>query len=87
MYYYVSNWLYIFLFYQYPSIHTYIYFVLRPVVALYTKISGTLFWSTFIILHRQNTLSSAQGLPKNVLFMSEFLESIESQRGNSFTYE
>ena len=66
MYYYVSNWLYIFCFINIlVYIHTYIF--LRPVVALYTKISGTLFWSTFIILHRQNTLSSAQGLPNECI--------------------
>ena len=64
------------------------YIFLRPVVALYTEISGTLFWSDFIMLHRQNKLYSAQGLHlKIVWFMSEFLESIESQRGNGFTYE
>ena len=61
---------------------------LRPVVAPYTEISGTLYWSNFFVLHRQYTLYSAQGLHlKNVLFMSEFLESIENQRGNNFTYE
>ena len=53
------------LFYQHLSMHTLedIYF-LRPVAAPYTEISGTLFWSTFIMLHRQNALCSAQGLPK-----------------------
>ena len=66
MYYYVPNWLYIFCFINViVYIHTYIF--LRPVVALYTEISGTLFWSTFIMLHRKNTLYSAQGLNlKNV---------------------
>ena len=56
------------MFYQHPSIHTLVdtYF-LRPVVALYTEISGTLFWSTFIILSSQNTLSSAQGLPNECI--------------------
>ena len=54
MYYYVPNWLYS----QHPSNA----YSRRPVVAPYTAISGTLFWSTFIMLHRQNTLYSAQGL-------------------------
>ena len=55
-------------FYQHPSIHTLedIHF-LRTVVALYTEISGTLFWSTFIVLHRQNILYSAQGLSKKCI--------------------
>ena len=59
MYYYVPNWLYS----QHPSnAYSRRYIFLRPVVAPYTAISGTLFWSTFIMLHRQNTLYSAQGL-------------------------
>ena len=43
------------------------YIFLRPVVAPYTEISGTLFWGTFIVLHRQNTLHSAQGLSKKCI--------------------
>ena len=69
MYYYVPNWFVQFLFYQHPSItysRRYIYF-LRPVVAPYTEISGTLFWGTFIVLHRQNILYSAQGLSKKCI--------------------
>ena len=69
MYYYVPNWFVQFLFYQHPSItysRRYIYF-LRSVVAPYTEISGTLFWGTFIVLHRQNILYSAQGLSKKCI--------------------
>ena len=34
---------------------------------MYTEISGTLFWSTFIMFCRQNTLYSPQGLPKKCI--------------------
>ena len=55
----------------FPSIHTLVdVYFLRPVVALYTEISGTLFWSNFIMWHRQN---SAQGLPKKCIIYGRVL--------------
>ena len=51
----------------YPSIIVSKIYFLRPVVAPYTEISGTLFWSNFITLHRQNTLYNALGLPKECI--------------------
>ena len=57
-----------------PSIHTLedIYF-LRPIVAPYTEISGTLFWSNFTMMHRKNTLCSAQGLSKKCIIYDKVL--------------
>ena len=57
----------------YPSIIVSKIYFLRPVVAPYTEISGTLFWSNFIMLHRQNTLYSAQGLPKECMIYGRVL--------------
>ena len=52
-----------------------IYF-LRPVVAPYTEISGTLLWSTFIMLHRQNT----QGLSQKCIIYVRVLRKSKRQQ-------
>ena len=77
MYYYVPNWLYS----QHPSnAYSRRYIFLRPVVAPYTAISGTLFWSTFIMLHRQNTLYSAQGLSQKCIIYVRVLRKSKRQQ-------
>ena len=77
-----------FLFYQHPSIHTLddIY-CSRPVVALHTEISGTLFGALLLCCVGKIHCTVHRDCLKNVLFMSEIIETIESQRGNSFSYE
>ena len=67
MYYYVPNWLYTVSILVTHNAYSRRYIFLRPVVAPYTEISGTLFWSNFFMLHRQNTLYNAQGLSKKCM--------------------
>ena len=80
MYYYVPNWLYTVSILVTHNAYSRRYIFLRPVVAPYTEISGTLFWSTFIMLHRQNTLYSAQRLSQKCIIYVRVLRKSKRQQ-------
>ena len=54
---------------------------------MYTEISGTLFWSTFIMFCRQNTLYSPQGLPKKcIIYVRVLRKHWKSKRQHLFLW-